>query len=160
MFLGSFEHSLDEKSRVVFPLGFRKNLSEEKLKAGFVLEAGTKNKFIELLPTEEWLRQEEKLEERYAQGDEKAEEYLIDLHSSAVNVELDKQYRFLLPEASRKVAGIVRDVVFIGMGRKIVIYAKERWEERQRKRKESMTPPPPTGKGSGPGAGSEREGAR
>jgi len=147
MFLGKYEHSLDDKNRVVLPLGLRKELSPEKLQEGFVLVAGTRNKFLELHPMDEWTRHEKALEERYAPGDEVAEDYLIDLHSSVVNVELDKQFRFLIPDANKHVARIVRDVYFIGMGKKILIYGKEQWDERQKERTEVMAPPPPSQKG-------------
>jgi MraZ protein len=134
MFLGSHEHSLDEKNRVVLPQGLRKYLSEGKLEEGFVLVAGTKNRFLELHPMEEWIRREKKLAESLVQGDESSEEALLDLHATVVNVELDKQYRFVIPDASRALVGIGRDVVFIGVYNKIVIYAKDRWEARSKER--------------------------
>jgi MraZ protein len=126
---------------VVLPLGLRKGLSEEKLQEGFVLVAGTRNKFLELHPMSEWIRREALLEESFGPGDEVAEEFLIDLHASVVNVDLDKQYRFLIGDPSKELAGIKRDVLFIGMGKKIIIFSKERWAARQEERKEKMAPP-------------------
>jgi MraZ protein len=141
-FLGKFEHGLDDKNRVVLPQGFRKQLTPGELAEGFVLVAGRHNQYLELLPMQEWARLEKKLEEAYPFGDAAAEDYSMDLHASVVNVELDKQFRFLIPDSSRDLAGIEREVCFIGMGKKVVIWARERWEKRQRDRRESMAPPP------------------
>jgi MraZ protein len=145
MFLGYFEHSLDDKNRLVLPLGLRKGLSEETLDKGFVLIAGTRNKYLVLLPMDEWLQYERELEAKYDSSDEAADDYLTDMYSSAVFAPLDKQYRFTVVDASRKLVGIKKEVCLIGRGRKVLIYAKERWEERQGTRKgDSMAPPPPS----------------
>ena len=142
MFLGISEHSLDEKNRVVMPLVFRKDISEQRLKEGFVLAAGSENRYLELHFMEDWRSHVQKMEDRYAPDDVLGQEYLRDLHSSAVEVELDKQYRFLIPEARREEAGIQRDVCFVGMQKRIEIWAKDRWEERQKERKGKMRIPP------------------
>jgi MraZ protein len=141
MFLGRYEHSLDEKNRVVLPLGLRKDLSPETLARGFVLVAGTRLQFLELHPMAEWEKHEQTLDSSCPTTLPGAEDYLIDVHWTVVNVELDKQFRFILPDSSKDLAGIVRDVYFIGMGKKIILYGKERWEERQKERKDFMVPP-------------------
>src|SRR5512139_4013288 len=108
MFLGRYEHSLDEKNRVVLPLGLRKDLSPEALARGFVLVAGTRQRFLELHPMEEGEKHEQMLHSTYAPTDPEAEDFLIDLHWTVVNVELDKQFRFILPDSSKDLSGIVR----------------------------------------------------
>ena len=142
MFFGLFEHSLDDKNRVVLPLGLRKGLSDETLSKGFVLAAGMRNQYLVLLPTGEWEAYQKALEAKYDTDEQEVDDYLTDLFSSAVFADLDKQYRFTIPDSSRKVAGIGRDVCFVGRGRKVYIYARERWEERQRTRTDFMAPPP------------------
>jgi MraZ protein len=141
MFLGTSEHSLDEKNRVVLPLVFRKDISDEELKNGFVLAAGSESRYLELHFREDWRSHVQAMEDRYAPDDDLGQEYLRDLHSSAVEVELDKQYRFLIPDARREEAGIHRDVYFVGMNKRIEIWAKDRWEERQKDRKGRMRVP-------------------
>jgi MraZ protein len=91
----------------------------------------------------EWLAFVRGLEARYAPKDEEAQEFFRDLLSSAVEVQLDKQYRFLIPDARRIEAGIVRDVYFIGVSKKIEIWAKERWDARRSGRQGLMKPPAP-----------------
>jgi DNA-binding transcriptional regulator/RsmH inhibitor MraZ len=56
-------------------------------------------------------------------------------------VELDKQYRFAIPDASRELAGIQKDVCLVGREERVQIYARDRWEDRQKARTERMKPP-------------------
>jgi MraZ protein len=135
MFLGTYEHALDEKNRVVLPAGLRKYISEAQLEGGFVLAAGTRNQCLDLHPMAEWLAFVRGLESRYLPEDEEAQEFFRDLLSSAVEVQLDKQYRFLIPDARRVEAGIERDVYFVGVSKKIEIWPKERWDARKAGRK-------------------------
>jgi transcriptional regulator MraZ len=141
MFLGTYEHALDDKNRVVLPAGLRKYISEARLEGGFVLAAGTRNQCLDLHPMAEWLAFVRGLEARYPPEDEEAQEFFRDLLSSAVEVQLDKQYRFLIPDARKVEAGIERDVYFVGVSKKIEIWAKERWDARKSGRQGIMRPP-------------------
>ncbi len=141
MFFGLYEHSLDDKNRVVLPLGLRRSLSEDQIRQGFVLLAGTRNRYLVMLPMREWASYERLLQETYDATEEEVQDYLIELYASANFVELDKQYRFAIPESSRQAAGIQRELCFVGMGTQILIFSKERWEEWQESRREHMAPP-------------------
>jgi MraZ protein len=143
MFLGEYEHSLDDKNRVVLPASHRKEISEEKLTKGFVISRGKLSQCLDLHPKGEWVRLVRHLESRYPYEDEDAQEYLRDLFSSAEEVQLDKQFRFVVPEARRVEAGIEKDVYFVGNSRKIEIWPKERWEARRRERLGKFRPPAP-----------------
>ena len=46
----------------------------------------------------------------------------------AASVEVDKQGRILLPSVLRDFAGIIKDTVLIGVGSRIEIWSKDRWE--------------------------------
>jgi MraZ protein len=130
-FFGFHEHSLDDKNRLVLPLALRKKLPDELLQQGFVLVAGTRNEFLVLYPMYEWDRVAEALNAKYDASDLVGQEYLTSLYASAHHVELDKQYRFVMPDASRRRAGIERDVCMVGRGNTVFVYAKERWEKRE-----------------------------
>ena len=65
--------------------------------------------------------------------------------ASADEVDLDKQYRFVLPDNKKKQAGIVKDVVFIGMRDKIEIWAAESYEIYRASREGKQEPPKPRG---------------
>jgi len=139
MFLGKFEHSLDDKNRVVLPLAYRRDMSEEKLQEGFVIFAGSDEQYLELHTKEKWLLHSEELKKAYAAQGKAGEQDLIDLYSNAYEVQLDKQYRFIVPDSSMELAGIKRDVVFVGMTEKAVIYSRERWEVREKGRRKARS---------------------
>ena len=131
MYQGEYDCTLDEKNRVVLPSGLRKGKPEALLKEGFTLVIGRKAQFLELHPMHEWTKRVDRLQSRYTDDDAEAEEYFRDIISSAFEINLDKNYRFVIPEARKKDAGIGREVVFIGMWQRIEIWDKKRWEERR-----------------------------
>ena len=147
MFLNEFEHSLDEKSRAVLPAQHRRSVSEEALLERLYLVPGDGDECLELYPRESWDRHIEKLKSRQRFGDQDWKEFLRDFYSSASEIQLDKQYRFAIPEASRNAAGIQRDVYFVGLGDYIEVWAKERWLARKKGR---------VGKRKTPAEGGER----
>lgn len=154
-FFGFHEHALDDKNRLVLPLALRKKLPDEVLDQGFVLVAGTRNEFLVLYPMYEWDRVAEALNAKYDASDLTGQEYLTSLYSSARHVELDKQYRFVMPDASRRRADIHRDVCMVGKGNMVLVYAKERWEKREADQPAEVAlvaPVPSTTRGSGGGA--------
>ena len=56
----------------------------------------------------------------------------ISIHNqgSAVDGDLDKQGRTLIPAVLRKYAMLDKEVVFIGMGKRAEIWDKARWDEK------------------------------
>jgi MraZ protein len=139
MFLSDFEHSLDEKNRVVLPSPYRRGFAEEALQGRFYLVPSDEDECLELYPQECWEKHVTNLKTEHRFGSREWREFIRDFYSSASEIQLDKQYRFILPEASKNAAGIRRDVYFVGLGEFMEIWAKERWlarkEERKGKRK-------------------------
>ncbi len=48
--------------------------------------------------------------------------------AGAASVEVDKQGRILLPAVLRDFAGITKDAVLVGVGSRVEIWSKDRWE--------------------------------
>ena len=134
MFLGDFEHSLDEKSRVVLPASLRRGIAEEALQDRFYLVPSDEDECLEFHPRDSWERYVAELKVGHDYGNRAWRNFLRDLYSSASEIQLDKQYRFLVPEASRKAVGIQRDVYFVGLGDFVELWAKDRWQERKKQR--------------------------
>lgn len=143
MFQGEYDHTLDEKNRVVLPAGLRKGTSEQELQFGFTMVIGRRARCLELHPTQKWVERIERQQAQYTDDDEAADEYFRDVLSSANEVVLDRQYRFVIPDARKKDAGIDKEVVFIGMWKRIEIWDKTRWEDRKAERAGKQAPPPP-----------------
>lgn len=120
MFLGEFEHSLDDKNRLRLPNKFKREKEEFVILKGnssclFVLPKDTFEGFLEnanKIPM--------------FSNDQKA---LRLLFSSASLLEEDNQGRFLLPQSLRIFANIKKDVAFVGVGNRIEIWAKENWQK-------------------------------
>jgi MraZ protein len=55
--------------------------------------------------------------------------FLRFFYSSAIDCAIDKQGRLLIPQTLREYANLQKDVVLVGEGRFIEIFAKERWQE-------------------------------
>lgn len=134
MFQGEYEHTLDEKNRVVLPAGIRKGTAERMLEYGFTLVIGRRARYLELHPMQDWTKKIERQRAAYTDDNEEAEEYFRDILSSAFEVFLDKNYRFVIPEARKNEAGIGKDVVIVGMWQRIEIWDKGLWSERKAQR--------------------------
>ncbi len=130
MLLGEYQHSLDEKGRLIIPAKFREDLGEN-----FVVTRGLDNCLF-AYPLSQWKVIEEKIKELpTSQADTRA--FVRMFFSGAVEAELDKQGRVVIPQTLREHAGIDRDVYIIGLSTKVEIWAKEVWGDYENKNKQS-----------------------
>lgn len=128
--MGEYQHSLDEKSRLIIPARFRDDLGER-----FVLTRGLEHSLF-LYPLPEWKAIEEKMKTLpTTQADARA--FVRLFFSGAVECEPDKQGRISIPPHLREHAGIKRDSYILGVSTRIEIWAREVWEEYAKKAEES-----------------------
>ena len=120
MFMGEYSHTLDAKSRIIMPAKFREELGEQ-----FVLTLGLDG-CLYAYPNAEWESVVEQLNQLPSSKEaRKIQRYFL---SSASPCELDKQGRVLIPAVLREFAGITKDAVLVGVGSRVEIWSKERWE--------------------------------
>lgn len=125
MFAGRFEYAIDDKSRVSIPAKFREALSaHHDMRLIFTNLDGC----IVGYPFQEWLNIEEKISSRSSLKKEERL-FLRYFFSGASECTIDRLGRVLLPQALKIDAQIIKNVVIIGMGKKIELWAKEKWEE-------------------------------
>ncbi len=125
MFAGRFEYAIDDKSRVSIPAKFREALSaHHDMRLIFTNLDGC----IVGYPFQEWLNIEEKISSRSSLKKEERL-FLRYFFSGASECTIDRLGRVLLPQALKTDAQIIKNVVIIGMGKKIELWAKEKWEE-------------------------------
>ncbi len=120
MFYGEYQHSLDNKGRITIPVKYREELGQE-----FIATKGL-DECITLYPRDEWEKYEQKLR-TLPTVRPNARGYTRTLYSSVAELEMDRQGRVLLPVKLRSYAGIEKDLVLIGIGPRVEIWAKERW---------------------------------
>lgn len=121
MFMSEYNHSIDAKGRIIVPSKFREPLGEE-----FVVTRGLDNCLF-VFPDDEWKNFEEKLKS-LPMSNKDARRFTRFFLAGAVTVELDKQGRILLPLSLREFAGLTKDVVIVGVGNRVEIWDKSRWE--------------------------------
>ena len=124
MFLGTFEPNLMDKGRIALPKKIRQELSEERMVLTIGFEKcifGFKNKDWEMVTQAEL--------NRPLFSDKEGRDLRRKMCAEAVNVELDSQGRFVVPEAMVNFADITNKIVVIGAGDHFEIWNKKQWED-------------------------------
>lgn len=129
MFRGQFEHAIDAKGRTSFPSRFRDVLAA----AGdlrLVLTRALFDRCLHLYPMRAWEELEAKIAEM-PQFEPNVVAFRRRYLSAAVECEIDKQGRILIPPSLRDHAELTKDVIWAGMGRTAELWSKERWDAAQ-----------------------------
>ena len=120
MLIGEFEHSLDAKGRLIMPAKLREAIGDK-----FVVTKGLDGCLF-AFSIEEWSNFEEKLKS-LPLSNRNSREFTRFFLSGATECEIDKQGRFLIPTNLRETASLQKEVVIIGVGTRIEIWDKEKW---------------------------------
>jgi MraZ protein len=123
-FLGTYYISLDEKGRINIPAKF-KAVAEQESNSNMVI--CVMNQFLTVFPQNEWAMNEEKLNNLSAFNLEDRNR-LREFYSRAAECEL-KSGKILIPSNQREIAGLIKDVVLVGMSKTFEIWATDRWEK-------------------------------
>lgn len=122
VFIGEYLHSLDQKGRVAIPAKFRADLA-----AGCIVTRGLDNSLV-LYTLSEWEKMARKLANLpFSSRDGRAFSRLM--LSGAMDLELDKQGRILIPPYLRDYAGLSEQVIITGAYNRLEVWAKDKWEE-------------------------------
>ena len=121
MFMGEYNHSVDAKGRLIVPSKFREQLGNE-----FVVTKGLDGCLF-VFDNSEWQAFAEKLRS-LPMIDKEVRQFTRFFLAGAASVEVDKQGRILIPSVLREFADITKDAVLIGVGSRIEIWSKDRWE--------------------------------
>jgi MraZ protein len=122
LLIGEFEHSIDTKGRLVLPAKIKDDLGKE-----FIVTKGLDGCLFGYSLTE-WNKFEEKLK-TLPLTNKITRDFVRFFLSGAVEEETDKQGRFLLPANLREYASLTKDAVIIGVGTRIEIWDKKKWDE-------------------------------
>ncbi|MBP3339140.1 MAG: division/cell wall cluster transcriptional repressor MraZ [Lachnospiraceae bacterium] len=122
MFMSEYNHSIDAKGRMIVPAKFREALGND-----FIVTQGLDGCLF-VFPNSEWQVFEEKLRSLPVSNKD-ARKFSRFFLAGAAQVELDGQGRILLPAVLRQFAGLEKDAVVVGVGSRVEIWDKSRWEE-------------------------------
>ena len=120
MFIGEYEHNVDAKGRVIMPAKLREDIGDK-----FIITKGLDGCLFAYSQTE-WGNFEEKLK-ALPLAQKNARNFVRFFLSGAVECEIDKQGRFLIPANLREHALLDKEIVIIGVGTRLEIWNKELW---------------------------------
>lgn len=122
LFYGEYQHTVDQKGRIIIPAKFREGLGEK-----FIITKGLDNCLF-VYSEDEWLNLETKLRSLpFTNKDARA--FVRFFFAGAGECELDKQGRILIPQNLRDHGKLDRDVYIIGVSTRVEIWDKTKWEE-------------------------------
>ncbi len=125
MFLGKYELTLDPKGRLSIPSKFRDVLNGRSLtQLVLTLFDGC----IVAYPLDEWHEVERKARELPTSRRD-VRTFVRVFYANAADCPLDRQGRILIPEVLRREAGLEKEVVVVGVGNKIEVWSKGRWQK-------------------------------
>ncbi|RUT36387.1 division/cell wall cluster transcriptional repressor MraZ [Paenibacillus zeisoli] len=122
MFMGEYQHSIDDKGRIIIPAKFR-----ELLGTSFVVTRGL-DQCLFVYPQDEWGVMEQKLKALPLMKSD-ARAFTRFFFSGATECEWDKQGRVNLPATLRQYAKLEKDCVVIGVSNRVEIWSRDTWEQ-------------------------------
>ena len=120
LLIGEYEHSIDTKGRLIMPSKLKEDIGEK-----FEVTKGLDGCLFVYSQTE-WKTFEDKLR-AFPLTNKDARALVRFFLAGAMECEIDKQGRFLIPGNLREFAGLEKEVVVIGVLNKIEIWSKDKW---------------------------------
>lgn len=138
MFIGTYEHTLDDKGRVNLPMRFRELLAangDARLILTTNVDPG--GRCLVAYPIQEWMAFQERIA-GLPQFDENVIR-LKRLHiAGATECSPDRQGRILIPPLLRDYAALSGSVIFAGLGSCIELWDRSRWHEERDRAKNAL----------------------
>ncbi|MDP1833355.1 MAG: division/cell wall cluster transcriptional repressor MraZ [Candidatus Moranbacteria bacterium] len=126
MFIGEYSHSVDEKKRLAVPSKFR-----AELKSKVVVTRGL-DKCLFIYTMKAWEELAGKLG-TLPVGEAGTRSFTRLMLAGAVDVDVDKQGRILIPDYLKEYAGLAKNVVIAGLYNRLEIWDENKWKEYKEK---------------------------
>lgn len=123
-YLGQYTHTVDDKGRVSLPARFRSGEPGET----FVATRGL-GPCLFLYPLAEWARVVERLDRQKARTDPEQRRFYLQLMQHTAEATIDSQGRVTVPPPLAELAGIAREIVFVGAGEVIEMWDPKRYAQ-------------------------------
>lgn len=124
MLYGRYEHTVDAKNRMFIPAKFK-----EELGLSFKLTYNDFNKCILVYSDAEWRKYEEKISQLPTL---QFEDFIREVYSNTVDVQIDSQGRIVLPQFLKEKVDIQKNVLVMGVGSHIEIWAQDVFAEKSK----------------------------
>lgn len=132
MLMGEYHHTIDDKGRLIIPSKFRDDLGDTFVVTRglenclFVFSSSEWNKFTKNLNTLPFTRKNARNFSRF-------------LLSGATVTEFDRQGRINITSPLISYADLKKECVIIGVGDRLEIWAREKWDEFYETNKDAMS---------------------
>ena len=123
MFKGVFEHQLDDKNRLRIPSKFKKELTGENGEKSYSFFRGMNNCICVM--ADDLL--DETISVLADEGISESNEASTLFFGSIFSAEEDAQGRVVLPTMLKKMAGITKNIVTLGKGKRLEIWSAEKY---------------------------------
>ena len=120
MLIGQYEHTIDAKKRLALPAKFRGELGDK-----VIITKGVETCLI-VYTEKEFIVMSEKLSNLTISQPE-ARSFTRTMLAGAMEVNLDKLGRVLVPDYLKKYAGLNKNVVICGLSNRLEIWDSENW---------------------------------
>jgi len=127
VFFGTFTHTIDAKGRTALPAKLRESLAAAG-EPRIVLMRNSLSRSVLCLPQSAWSKVTENVMAS-SPFDPVAQRNVLKFVASAHPVDLDQSGRVLVPPDLRGYAGLVKDVVWAGMGPHVILFDKATYDE-------------------------------
>lgn len=125
MLIGSYEHRLDAKGRLVLPAPFR-----EAMQSGMVASVGV-GRCVSVYSKDRWQELLTKVQSLpFPKG--KTRDFIRVLLATAQEAELDRSGRILIGASLREHAGLEQDVNVVGVGDHLELWDTATWKDYSR----------------------------
>lgn len=118
--MGEFQHNIDAKGRMIMPAKFREELGE-----GFVITKGLDG-CLWIHPATEWEKLDEELSALPLSKGKNIQRFF---YGGMSLCEVDKQGRILISASLREFASLEKDVVVVGLKKRLEIWDKDKWDK-------------------------------
>ena len=115
MFMGEYSHTLDAKGRLIIPAKFRHQLGDKFVVTRWMEHA------LRAMPMPIWEKLETQLNE-LPLGKKEARQFKRFVLAGAMEAEIDKQGRIIVPANLREYAGLEKDIIVTGSGDSFEIF--------------------------------------
>jgi len=122
MFIGEYQHSIDPKKRLAVPSKFRGELKNK------VIVTRGLDKCLFVYPVKVWDELASKLG-TLPVGEAATRSFIRLTLAGAIDVEVDKQGRILIPDFLKEYAGLNKNVTIAGVYDRLEIWDEKKWSE-------------------------------
>ena len=129
MLIGDYKHTIDSKKRLALPAKFRRELGKK-----IIITIGLENCLV-VYPEKEWEKVAHKLE-GLPTSQKVARSFNRVILAGAMEVNLDKLGRILIPGYLKRYAALKRNVVICGLSNKLEVWDTQKWEVYKKKRRQ------------------------